>query len=158
MQCLYAFHRHKSASHILRRQAPEYHSPQRAGQALSVRFQRGPRRWGSNTFRMGVVGLSKTLSQELGKDGILVNVIGPGRIGTARIDQMDQVRAEKAVKQWRRYGSRHLRVSRWAAMGSRKSTANWLPFCWRLPTLILRDRPFWWMVGWLRRSDAYPSG
>ena len=52
----------------------------------------------SNTFRMGVVGLSKTLSQELGKDGILVNVIGPGRIGTARIDQMDQVRAEKAGK------------------------------------------------------------
>ena len=47
---------------------------------------------------MGVVGLSKTLSQELGKDGILVNVIGPGRIGTARIDQMDQVRAEKAGK------------------------------------------------------------
>lgn len=49
----------------------------------------------SNTFRMGVVGLAKTLSQELGKDGILVNVIGPGRIGTARIDQLDKVRADK---------------------------------------------------------------
>lgn len=52
----------------------------------------------SNTFRMGVVGLSKTLSQELGKDNILVNVIGPGRIGTARIDYLDQVRAEKVGK------------------------------------------------------------
>lgn len=52
----------------------------------------------SNTFRMGVVGLAKTLSQELGKDGALVNVIGPGRIGTARIDQLDQVRAEKIGK------------------------------------------------------------
>lgn len=50
----------------------------------------------SNTFRMGVVGLAKTLSQELGKDHILVNVIGPGRIGTARIDHLDQIRAEKA--------------------------------------------------------------
>lgn len=52
----------------------------------------------SNTFRMGVVGLCKTLSQELGKDNILVNVIGPGRIGTARIDYLDTVRAEKAGK------------------------------------------------------------
>ncbi|MCQ4765750.1 3-oxoacyl-ACP reductase, partial [Cloacibacillus evryensis] len=34
----------------------------------------------SNTFRMGVVGLAKTLSQELGRDNILVNVIAPGRI------------------------------------------------------------------------------
>ena len=50
----------------------------------------------SNTFRMGVVGLAKTLSQELGRDNILVNVIAPGRIGTARIDQLDKIRAEKA--------------------------------------------------------------
>ena len=50
----------------------------------------------SNTFRAGVVGLAKTLSQELGKDSILVNVIAPGRIGTARIDQLDQIRADKA--------------------------------------------------------------
>ena len=52
----------------------------------------------SNTFRMGVVGLAKTLSQELGKDKILINVIAPGRIGTARIDYLDKVRAEKAGK------------------------------------------------------------
>ncbi|HMM20687.1 MAG TPA: SDR family oxidoreductase [Selenomonadales bacterium] len=50
----------------------------------------------SNTFRMGVMGLSKTLSQELGRDNILVNVMGPGRIGTARIAYLDKVRADKA--------------------------------------------------------------
>jgi 3-oxoacyl-[acyl-carrier protein] reductase len=50
----------------------------------------------SNTFRMAVVGLSKTLSQELGKDKILINVMGPGRISTARIAHLDKVRAEKA--------------------------------------------------------------
>lgn len=49
----------------------------------------------SNTFRSGVVGLAKTLSQELARDGILVNVIGPGRIDTPRIDQLDTIRADK---------------------------------------------------------------
>lgn len=50
----------------------------------------------SNTFRMGVVGMTKTISHELGKDNILANVIGPGRFSTARIDQLDSIRAEKA--------------------------------------------------------------
>ena len=50
----------------------------------------------SNTMRMGVVGLSKTLAAELGRDNILVNVIGPGRIGTARIASLNALRAEKA--------------------------------------------------------------
>lgn len=49
----------------------------------------------SNTMRAGVVGWSKTVSQELGQHNILVNVIGPGRIGTARIDQLDKMRADK---------------------------------------------------------------
>lgn len=50
----------------------------------------------SNTMRMGVVGMSKTLASELGKDNILINVIGPGRIGTARITSLNAMRAEKA--------------------------------------------------------------
>jgi 3-oxoacyl-[acyl-carrier protein] reductase len=49
----------------------------------------------SNTFRMGVLGMAKTLSGELGKDGILINVLGPGRILTDRIEQLDAIRAEK---------------------------------------------------------------
>ena len=50
----------------------------------------------SNTMRMGVVGMTKTLAREVGKDNILVNVIGPGRIGTARITNLNAVRAAKA--------------------------------------------------------------
>ncbi len=50
----------------------------------------------SNTMRMGVVGMSKTLAGEVGKDNILVNVIGPGRIGTQRILNLNAVRAERA--------------------------------------------------------------
>lgn len=50
----------------------------------------------SNTFRTGVLGLTKTLASELGGDGILINVIGPGRIQTERIEQLDMIRAKKA--------------------------------------------------------------
>ena len=50
----------------------------------------------SNTMRMGAVGMSKTLSSELAKDRILINVIGPGRIGTARITSLNAMRAAKA--------------------------------------------------------------
>ena len=50
----------------------------------------------SNTMRMGVVGMSKTLAGEAGKDNILVNVVGPGRIGTVRIESLNKVRADKA--------------------------------------------------------------
>ncbi len=49
----------------------------------------------SNTFRMGIVGLSKTLARELGPEKILVNVVGPGRIDTDRIGHLDSVIAEK---------------------------------------------------------------
>lgn len=49
----------------------------------------------SNTFRMGVMGLTKTLSQELAKDNILINVIAPGKIDTDRLQSLDAIRAGK---------------------------------------------------------------
>ncbi len=49
----------------------------------------------SNTFRAGVAGLSKSLAQELGKDGILINTIGPGRIATDRLLELDETKAAK---------------------------------------------------------------
>ncbi len=50
----------------------------------------------SNVFRMGIVGLSKTLAREFASAGILVNVIGAGRIATPRIDELDAFHAKKA--------------------------------------------------------------
>ncbi len=50
----------------------------------------------SNTFRTAVLGLTKTLASELGAEGILINVIGPGRIQTDRIEQLDTLRARNA--------------------------------------------------------------
>lgn len=63
----------------------------------------------SNTMRMGVVGMSKTLASELGKDNILINVIGPGRIGTARITSLNAMRAEKAGISVEEYEKRDLK-------------------------------------------------
>ena len=52
----------------------------------------------SNTFRAGIAGLMKTLSMELAQDNILVNVVGPGRIATDRLKELDQARANKLGK------------------------------------------------------------
>lgn len=49
----------------------------------------------SNTFRAGIVGLAKSLSQEYAKDNILVNTVGPGRIATERVEQLDGIRADQ---------------------------------------------------------------
>ena len=42
----------------------------------------------SNVVRPGVIGWAKTLSRELGPQGITVNSIAPGRIDTARIREV----------------------------------------------------------------------
>lgn len=54
----------------------------------------------SNVFRLGVLGLSKSLSVELAPDGILVNTLGPGRIHTDRVDSLDQGRADREGTTW----------------------------------------------------------
>ncbi len=52
----------------------------------------------SNTVRAGVVGLAKTLSNELAADNITVNNICPGRILTDRIRSLAQGRAKQQGK------------------------------------------------------------
>jgi 3-oxoacyl-[acyl-carrier protein] reductase len=49
----------------------------------------------SNTFRTGIVGMTKTLAIELAKDNILINTVAPGRIATDRVAFLDEVNAEK---------------------------------------------------------------
>ncbi|MFD1428343.1 SDR family oxidoreductase [Kroppenstedtia sanguinis] len=49
----------------------------------------------SNTMRAGVAGLMKTLSEELGPRGILVNTLCPGRIATDRLKELDRQKAER---------------------------------------------------------------
>ncbi|WP_163099921.1 SDR family oxidoreductase [Peribacillus alkalitolerans] len=49
----------------------------------------------SNTFRLGIVGLTKTLSVELAPYNILINTVAPGRIETDRTKHLDQINADK---------------------------------------------------------------
>ncbi|MCR4268840.1 SDR family oxidoreductase [Nitratireductor sp. ZSWI3] len=49
----------------------------------------------SNALRMSLVGWSKTLSREVGRDGITCNIVLPGRIATDRIKFLDRKKAER---------------------------------------------------------------
>lgn len=49
----------------------------------------------SNSLRVALVGWSKTLAREVGRDGITANIILPGRIATSRITFLDKQKAER---------------------------------------------------------------
>ncbi len=49
----------------------------------------------SNTLRLSLVGWSKTLAREVGKDGITANIVVPGRIATSRVAALDNARAKR---------------------------------------------------------------
>lgn len=49
----------------------------------------------SNALRMSLLGWSKTLAREVGRDGITANIVLPGRIATARIEYLDRQRAAR---------------------------------------------------------------
>jgi 3-oxoacyl-[acyl-carrier protein] reductase len=49
----------------------------------------------SNALRLSLVGWSKTLAQEVGRDGITANIVLPGRIATQRISFLDEQKAKR---------------------------------------------------------------
>lgn len=49
----------------------------------------------SNTLRASLVAFSKTLATEVAADGVTVNVVLPGRIGTERVGELDKAAAER---------------------------------------------------------------
>lgn len=49
----------------------------------------------SNALRIALVGWSKTLAREVGRDGITANIILPGRIATERITFLDEQKAQR---------------------------------------------------------------
>lgn len=52
----------------------------------------------SNGVRAAVLGWSRTLAAEVAADGVTVNVILPGRIGTERVDELDAAAANRTGK------------------------------------------------------------
>ena len=49
----------------------------------------------SNTLRAGLIAWSKSLAQEVAGDGVTVNILMPGRIGTERVHLTDAATAER---------------------------------------------------------------
>ena len=49
----------------------------------------------SNALRLSLVGWSKTLAREVGRDGITANVVLPGRVATRRITFLDEQKAKR---------------------------------------------------------------
>ncbi|MGO4387825.1 SDR family oxidoreductase [Microvirga sp. 2YAF29] len=49
----------------------------------------------SNSLRLALVGWSKTLAREVGRDGITANIVLPGRIATQRIVFLDEQKAKR---------------------------------------------------------------
>jgi 3-oxoacyl-[acyl-carrier protein] reductase len=52
----------------------------------------------SNSLRMSLLGWSKTLAGEVGRDGVTVNVVLPGRVATRRITFLDEQKAKREGK------------------------------------------------------------
>jgi 3-oxoacyl-[acyl-carrier protein] reductase len=49
----------------------------------------------SNTARAGLLGFAKTLANEVGRDGVLVNTVLPGHFDTARATQLAEMKAAR---------------------------------------------------------------
>jgi len=49
----------------------------------------------SNAFRLGMLGLGKSLANELAKDNVLVHTVAPGRVATDRTVYLDQLKADQ---------------------------------------------------------------
>ncbi|WP_266064872.1 SDR family oxidoreductase [Brucella intermedia] len=49
----------------------------------------------SNALRLSLVGWSKTLAQEIGRDGVTTNIVLPGRVATKRITFLDEQKAKR---------------------------------------------------------------
>ena len=72
----------------------------------------------SNTYRIAVVGLAKSLATEFASDGVLVNTVGPGRIATDRVASLDANQAKKtglSVEEVRAQSEQGIPIGRYGA-------------------------------------------
>ena len=75
----------------------------------------------SNTLRLSLVGWSKSLAREVGKDGVTANIILPGRIATDRIRFLDQAKARREGRTVEDVETESVSNIPWAATDNRKS-------------------------------------
>jgi 3-oxoacyl-[acyl-carrier protein] reductase len=56
----------------------------------------------SNSFRPGLLGLAKSVANEIGKDGVTINTVMPGITLTARMEELSQGREDSIVHRLQR--------------------------------------------------------
>lgn len=72
----------------------------------------------SNTFRTGIMGMTKTMSRELGPENILINIVGPGKIATERVNYLDSLKAEKesiSLKEFQQKNAKKIPLGRYGS-------------------------------------------
>ena len=83
----------------------------------------------SNAFRPALLGVVKTLSQELAPEGITVNMVSPGRIDTDRVRTLDENRAREqsvSYEQIRSQSEQTIPARRYGAPGELGSLVAFL--------------------------------
>ena len=83
----------------------------------------------SNSLRLAVVGFVKTLSQEIAKSGITLNVMGPGSHDTPAIERLYNKKAEQtglSAEETRKQGIQQIPVGRLGRPEDFASLATWL--------------------------------
>jgi len=83
----------------------------------------------SNSLRMSLLGWSKTLSTEVAKDGITVNMILPGRIATDRLRFLDENKAKRegrTVEEVQKESIASIPVGRYGDIGEYGDTVAFL--------------------------------
>jgi|BEDMetMinimDraft_2_1075160.scaffolds.fasta_scaffold01709_2 3-oxoacyl-[acyl-carrier protein] reductase len=82
----------------------------------------------SNAFRLGLVGVIKTMAKEIAPWGITVNMVAPGRINTDRIRELDHARAQAlnlTVEEIKKQNEKLIPVGRY---GEPEEVANLVSF------------------------------
>lgn len=82
----------------------------------------------SNAFRTGIMGMTKTLSRELGPQNILINIIGPGKIATERVNHLDSLKAKKEGISLEEFQQKNAKTIPLVRYGSTEETAKIVVF------------------------------
>lgn len=83
----------------------------------------------SNAVRTAVIGLAKTLAQEVARDGVTVNNLLPGSIYTDRIDQINAAtatRTGRSVEETRRAAEADIPMGRYGRVEEYAAAAAFL--------------------------------
>jgi 3-oxoacyl-[acyl-carrier protein] reductase len=82
----------------------------------------------SNSIRSAVVGLAKSLSQELAERKVLVNVVAPGIIDTERVRELDEANAAAQKRPVEEVAGERVKTIPLARMGKAEEVANLVVF------------------------------